>query len=506
MNLQSFPTSDGEYADIAINDQHFIVTEGTVPQSLIHSVRVLSTSGHDRAVNITLLDTKSSSTVSADRTGLFTRTIYVQGGATLPIEFTLVMRPHPEAPHLVNIFSDVVSVQLDDDQDSYSVFNAASATERNDEQKFSNFDLAIELESLRLLEDEAVAIRDQISHKKQAISQRMRQNRGKLCLKHLIQECDGVVCAARVIAQRICDKMGVLVDPAFGFTIAESNADHSAMQRSDRYQQFMNTQTSGSDSRVPTTEATHFADSPNPLLHVLQAIAGLLGLTVLWTLIKAKCASARSRVERAADLEERRNRRTYRRAARRAIMRKRWDDLMRAMNCFRPKEEVRMRDYDEKQALILQDAFLEQDKDFAGKSDIMEAEIRELRAAHEIVSSLVRVDDNRFEMITPVQHLPPAGPSTPIFVRSRASTNTLPSYTSETLPDYESRISHGRRLSGSTIGFTPSTSDDEGRRRDSDFSNSMLRVASRSDNSGSSVLDISARPSGETMRTARPFD
>lgn len=249
-----------------------------------------------------------------------------------------------------------------------------------------------------------------------------------------------------------------------------------------------------------TLQAMELVSPPNPLdpiIRVLEIIAAVLGLTALWILLKRKCASARTRAERAADIEQRRNERAYRRAARRALMRKRWDNFVDSINCFgRRSEEPRIEDYEEKRALILQDAFLEQELDQAEKGEVMEAEIRELRYAHEIISSLVRVDENRYELVTPVNDPPPPLvplPYAPSSTGSEASTHTLPSYTSESLPDYSSRRpSHHRTSSSSTIGYTPSTSHTEGR---------STPGPSRTENSGSSVIDMSPRPSAETLRT-----
>lgn len=226
-------------------------------------------------------------------------------------------------------------------------------------------------------------------------------------------------------------------------------------------------------------------------------------MTALFTLIKRRCMSMRKRVERRADIEERRNARAYRRAARRAVMRKRWNNFLNAINCFKCGAEPRIEDYEEKRALILQDALLEQDLDQAEKGEVMEAEIRELRHAHEIVSSLVRVDEHRYEMITPVNDPPPPLvplPYTPMDSRSRAnSTYTLPSYTSETLPDYSSRPDDTTSSSSMVNGYTPSTSESRGRESPvspiSEYSQQTRFTPT------SSILETSPRPSGETLRT-----
>ena len=264
-----------------------------------------------------------------------------------------------------------------------------------------------------------------------------------------------------------------------------------------------------------TTSDFHLIDvvkPQNPFLRALALIATVLGLAALCSYIRHRCMSMRTRVERAADREERRNARAYRKAARRAEMRRRWDNFKSAVNCFSSPAEPRFEDYEEKRALILQDAFLEQadDLDQAEKGQIMEAEIRELRHAHEIVASLVRVDEHRYDIAAPVNDPPPPLvplPFTPS-ARSRASTYTLPSYTSESLPDYSSRPETlvDSNMSDSLVdgfsGYSPTATDNEGRyTAPSTTSSARTRYTPTS-----SVLDVSPRVSEETLRTRQSKD
>ena len=173
-----------------------------------------------------------------------------------------------------------------------------------------------------------------------------------------------------------------------------------------------------------------------------------------------------------------------------------------------------MQDYEEKRALILQDAFLEQleDLDQAEKGELMEAEIRELRFAQEIVAGLMRVDEHRFNLARPMNDPPPPLvplPYTPD-TRSRASTYTLPSYTSDILPDYASRqhTLDGSSLGGSMVdGFThyaPSlSSDGEWRGTPPSATSSDGRTGYTQT---SSIVDISPRASDETLRTRQSKD
>ena len=195
-------------------------------------------------------------------------------------------------------------------------------------------------------------------------------------------------------------------------------------------------------------------------------------------------------------------------------MRKRWDRFANAINCFKHQAEARIEDYEEKRALILQDAFLEQleDLDMAEKGEVMEAEIRELRNAHDIVASLVRVEENQYDLVTPIPVNDPPPPLVPLpytpATRSRASTGTLPSYTSESLPDYSSRPEtlRGSSVGGSVVDgfshYTPSTSEGEGR----DTPPSVTSSGRTRYTPVSSILDVSPRVSEETLRTRRSKD
>lgn len=373
-----------------------------------------------------------------------------------------------------------------------------------------SFDLAAELESLRLLEYQAGELQNIIAAKHHVLSEKIKQHRNSLCLKHLIKECDGVVCAAKAITQRLCDMVGIRSRSSCGYAkVKNSHIEHMIAFGENHGVHSAGADAAGLPLMLTKNGSTHtfrpidLVNPPNPVLGVLEALAAILGLVFLFKLLRRKCMSVRKRVERDADREERRNERAYRRAARRALMRKRWDGFTNTFNCFGRQEEPRLDDYEEKRALILQDAFLEQDLDQAEKGEVMEAEIRELRYAHEIVSSLVRADgENRYDLITPINDHPPPLvplPYTPM-ERSRASTYTLPSYTSESLPDYSSTPEDTTSSSSVVIGFTPSISND---------GNSEYRpTPPTSESSGrsrftpnSSVLETSPRASEETLRT-----
>lgn len=398
-----------------------------------------------------------------------------------------------------------------------------------------DIDLVSELESLSLLEAQAQLLNQQIAARKKGLVFQMQRQRQSQCLKDLLEDCDSLVCKAKTIAQRICDKVGIPVRPDYGYTAMKKQYIQAVVSSADEKEAPCAKIPSGSGKVAePQTlqimltsngtshgsNALDAVDIRNPLLQALAAISAVLGLSALFSFIRRRCMSMRKRVERAADLEERRNARAYRQAARRAAMRKRWDSVVGALNCFgsAKKEEPRIQDYDEKRALILQDAFLEQDLDVAEKGEVMEAEIRELRNAHEIVSGLVRVrgvgDRYAYATTTMARHDPPPClvplPSGRSRASTRASLHTLPSYFSESLPDYTSHVSpsllSGGRGSSRTSSISEgyaldSTTDGQERRTATSVtSDTAVSRASRYTPT-SSVRVMSPRPSEETLRT-----
>lgn len=383
-----------------------------------------------------------------------------------------------------------------------------------------DINLIEELESLTLLENQAQKINAQITAKQNAFACRLKHEQDQLCLKHLIKECNGVMCAAKAIWQRVCEKVGIQTDPSFALARLPQLKAQSLIapdEKTSHTDGTINTASSGNgrimlssgNDAVNTFSGFEVPKQYNPLIKALSIIAGLLGLSALLTFIKRKCSSMRTRVERAADREERRNARAYRRAARRALMRKRWNAFLSTLNCFHPSPPpARIEDYEEKRALILQEAFLEQPLDQAEKGEVMEAEIRELRYAHEIISSLVHGDATSAPLppIRSLQHPPPLQYPRPT-ARSRAeSTYTLPSYTSEILPDYSSRPGNASSTRSVRSGggggrrcASPSSLRSEERR-------SVVSPASEASRTSrftpaSSVLEMSPRPSEETLRT-----
>nr|POE94526.1 hypothetical protein CFP56_16766 [Quercus suber] len=561
-NLQVNPSADTGSPDITLNDQHLDVAWNQFDST--HSftrIEVEDSSQLKHLVDVvfdgdwierqTSIEDKQP-LIEGKQPRLSIAVASVDNRQAIGLCFQLVFDPLAAAP-LQRIIRGSKPITFASGSSSISL-NPAPTLESDDEmfedeEKLAllshdaDFDYALEAEELRLLEREAENLQSLILTKRKAIASHLQEQRNQQPLQSLLNECDSLVCAARVVAQRICDKVGVMTDPDFMYAASHDGdpqllidfGDEKKQQNeSGKYMQSTSdadrpaSSSSGQTISQPyilsphliktTTAASSYSLKPvdlittsNPLVQALQIIAAALGLTALCAYVRRKCMSVRKRAERAADLEERRNARAYRRAARRAYVRKRWVQLMATLNCFSLRQEPRNEDYEEKRALILQDAFLEQleDVEQAEKGEVMEAEIRELRHAHEIVESLIRVSEHQYASVRPRHDPPPPMvplPYTP-GTRSRASTHTLPSYTSESLPDYTSRPA---TLGGSSCGSvadgfqsdTGATSlDDEDIHVPLAPTSCGEAVRAHRYTPTSSVVDVSPRASEDTLGT-----
>lgn len=531
LELQVNPTTDVWTSEVVLNGQELDISWRDTLARSSQLISVTDSTSHFQQFNLSWIGIVGPPGTVVEEVGItqYTRfrirPVYGADSISSSAEFIAIMRPSStrRLPGLMLDSRASSLLRFDDYEDSYSSSGSSTEFDFHDLEKpseNSEANLEVELESLGLLEAQAHELQARIAAKKKAIAYGLKAERDKMCLKHLIRECDGIMCAAKAIAQRMCDKVGIKTDPSYGYAkMKKPHVEHMAtlnVQTPNHKQEWHKcadgtmqcaqptdlTWTMTKDTPAYAFHANDFVHTSNPLVRALQGILALLGISALFAFLRHKCMSMRKRVERAADLEEARNARAYRRAARRAEARKRWDTFIRSLNCFHPRSEPRIEDYEEKRALILQDAFLEQDLDQAEKGEVMEAEIRELRYAHEIVASLVRVDENRYDLATPMHDPPPPMvplPSTSDF-RSRAnSTYTLPSYRTESLPDYSSRPSGSQSSSTSGEEITPATSNQDGRSRPM----SPLLESSRWTRytPTSSILAMSPRASEETLRT-----
>ena len=218
---------------------------------------------------------------------------------------------------------------------------------------------------------------------------------------------------------------------------------------------------------------------------------GLLCCGSLLAVIRHKCSSLRTRTERAAAREERLNARAYRRAARQHAWRNWWRG-----NWVR-RDNQRIADYEEKRALIAdQEGVLE---------DAMQEEIRQLRAAHDVVNDLVRdAEEGRAITHAPChcRHQQPRAPYSPLSTASTypptslpeipsrplSRTDSLPSYRSDAPtepPNYDSDRDMAEVVADGFRRYTATSTTSE--------------VSSRW-TADSSVVDVSPRQSAETLR------
>ena len=211
-------------------------------------------------------------------------------------------------------------------------------------------------------------------------------------------------------------------------------------------------------------------DQANPLVLVLEIIAGAIGLTALVKFIKRRCCSLRRKVERLADREERKAAQAYRRAARKEAVRQRWEAVR---SLFR--RPGRKGNDEEKRALIL--AAAEEEGLMNEKNDTQD-ELVAFQHAHGIVSRMVR--SGRQFWLDPI--ITPSSSKVVTDTRSRAS--SLPSYHSEALPDYTSSPGSSHEVSNRFRPESPISSR-----------------ASTADTPDSSIPDLSPRNSSETLRS-----
>jgi hypothetical protein len=223
-----------------------------------------------------------------------------------------------------------------------------------------------------------------------------------------------------------------------------------------------------------------------PSLLALQVILGVLCCGCLITVIRSRCSSLRTRTERAAAREERRNARAYWRAARTHAWRNWWHRNWR--------DQERIDDYEEKRSLIRdQESILE---------EAMQEEIRQLRDAHGMVNSLIQAEEGRIQtrcgghMRCHCCHQPtPPSPASSVYTsnslaelpsRPLSRTSSLPSYRSDESrdpPAYEEDEDVSEVVTSGFVGYIPSSASADSRWTPD-----------------SSVVDVSPRPSADTLR------
>ncbi|CAI6232537.1 unnamed protein product [Periconia digitata] len=378
-----------------------------------------------------------------------------------------------------------------------------------------------EISELEALRTEVQKLQEVIDEKETLIKLHIEKETGNL--REKLGECDGFKCFVKTIANgahgawrifyiRLKSKhrhneqpMGKLEDEYHGL-------------RKSHYKQFPAieghvriTSDEGSSPPPPSPEQDAHRPRPrmpspnSPFVIAIEVVLGILCCGCLVTALRStRCCSLRSRTERAAAREERRNARAYRRAARNHAWRNWWRGNWR--------DRSRIEDYEEKRSLIQdQENVLE---------DAMQEEIRQLRAAHGIVNELIGAEEGRsssspssrqrpshIHCPAPQQPIIPEAPYSPLSATSTypptslpecpsrplSRTDSLPGYASSSPPAYEEDEDVSDSVANGFRNYvtSPTTS-----------TSSAASSASSRWTPDSSVVDVSPRPSADTLRYA----
>jgi hypothetical protein len=346
-----------------------------------------------------------------------------------------------------------------------------------------------DLRELRALQADLRKLQEAIASKKVHINSQLRQEVNNLTDE--INKCEGLACIFKAIARKAHGAWKTATACCKSTSMGRPSQDTYAPAHINAVQK------SGGSIKVGTINLHPFEAVPtelpprpaktSPYIVALEVTLSLLCCGCLIAFIRHKCSSLRTRTDRAAAREERDTAAAYRRAARKHAWRNWWRGNWR-------KDLERMEDYEEKRSLIqAQEGVLE---------DVMQQEILQLRAAHDVVNDLVReAEEGRVIGHAPcncqrIAHpyspsiastYPPTTLSSEVPSRPLSRTDTLPSYRSgppSEPPNYESEVDMSEIVAN---GFRQYVSS------------STSEVASHW-TPDSSVVDVSPRPSAETLR------
>jgi hypothetical protein len=364
-------------------------------------------------------------------------------------------------------------------------------------EEIASLDQSLEndIRELRVLEAELQELQQAIANKKHHIKSKLRKEVKSLAED--INNCEGITCIVKAVVHKAHGAWRIA-------TIRlrpTSNHQSENMGRPslDLYAQahVSSAQKSGGTINVEspldaqpyeesTSELPPRPAKPSPYVIAIGVASGLLCCGCVFAVIRHKCSSLRTRTERAASREERETVAAYRRAARKHAWRNWWRGNWR-------KDRERIEDYEEKRALIQeQEGILE---------DAMHEEIRQLRAAHDVVNDLVRVaEEGRAAGQAPCHCHHTSHPYSPSVAstypptsisevpsRPLSRTDSLPSYRSDPPsepPNYDSEVDMSEIVANGFRQYTSSTTSESTSHWTPD----------------SSVVDVSPRPSAETLR------
>ncbi|KAF2849773.1 hypothetical protein T440DRAFT_452111 [Plenodomus tracheiphilus IPT5] len=355
-----------------------------------------------------------------------------------------------------------------------------------------------QIRELKALQAELVQLQAVIAEKKRHLNSQIRKQ--VKTFTEELHECDGITCIVKTIAHEAHGVWRIVY-----VRFQTNNRDSADMGRPEEVfaqAHGHTTQTSASCgaagsacSVIAPQELPPRPHKPSPYLLALEITLGVLCCGCLIAIIRHKCSSLRTRTERAAAREERLNAQAYRRAARQHA----WRNWWRGNWTSRRKDSERIVDYEEKRALIQeQEGVLE---------DAMQDEIRQLRAAHDIVNDLVRdAEEGRV-----VNHAPcichrqqPRAPYSPLSTASTYPPTSLPEIPSrplsrtDSLPSYRSGAPTEPPNYDSEVDMSEVVAN--GFRQYTTTAGSTTSEVSSHWTPDSSVIDVSPRPSAETLR------
>ncbi|KAH9870924.1 hypothetical protein J1614_006496 [Plenodomus biglobosus] len=457
---------------------------------------------------------------------------------TSPSGFTISFKQHTSPPSLLRLESipnpsasnrDVAESWREPPQSLR--LSSANTTIETDEAESQS--LEDQIRELKALQAELTKLQALVAEKKRLLNSRFRKQ--VKTFTEELNQCDGITCILKTIAHeahgawrvayvrfqtndRDFSDMGRpegVFAPAHGHTAQLSGGRLRIESTAPTPIQPSSVTLPSSNpvqSRTPNVESGCAADGsscpvvapqelpprpqkPSPYLLALEIALSLLCCGCLVAIIRHKCASLRTRTERAAAREERINAQAYRRAARQHA----WRNWWRGNWASRRKDSERIVDYEEKRALIQeQEGVLE---------DAMQDEIRQLRAAHNLVNALVR-DAEEGRLATRAScHCHRQQPQAPYSPLSTASTypptslpeipsrplsrtDSLPSYRSGAPtepPNYDSEADMSEVVANGFRQYTTAT-------------RSTTSEVSSHWTPDSSIVDVSPRPSAETLR------
>ena len=390
--------------------------------------------------------------------------------------------------------------------------NTTADAESSDSSPVS---LEDEIRELRALQAELQAIQQAVATKKQYINSQIRKE--SKCLVEELKHCDGISCVLKTVGAKAHGAWRVISLRLHPDDMGRPDVEYASPRVGSQRYGSINVATSD-EEKVEAGEVSEPEPRPyegstselpprpqqrqKPYVIALEIALGLLCCGCVVAVIRHKCSSLRTRTERAADYEERYNERVYKRAARRQAWRNWWRGNWR-------KDAARIADYEEKRALIAdQENVLE---------TAMQEEIRQLRVAHNVVNDIINAEEGRrtplphgIARCTCQQHRPQFTPGPPS-VTSTYPPSTIPEAPSrplsrtDSLPSYRSRAPSEPPTYESDIDTDASLVANGFVRYGARVRGYTASESSRTGESGrwtpdSSVVDVSPRPSAETLR------